>query len=101
GTIFPRSRWTMLFAAGLVFAALLVPVGTQTRTGLVCIAVLGILMMRSVKNRFLYAGVAAVALFAAIPFLPQSFTERMSTITNHQEDESASTRIAVWRWTLE
>lgn len=101
GTIFPRSRWTMLFAAGLVFAALLVPVGTQTRTGLVCIAVLAILMMRSVKNRFLYAGVAALALFAAIPFLPQSFTERMGTITNHQEDESASTRIAVWRWTLE
>jgi len=101
GTIFPRSRWTMLFAAGLVFAALLVPVGTQTRTGLVCIAVLGVLTMRSVKNRFVYAGLAGVALFAAIPFLPQSFTERMGTITNHQEDESASTRLAVWRWTLD
>ena len=101
GTIFPRSRWTMLFAAGLVFAALLVPVGTQTRTGIVCIAVLGILMMRSVKNRFVYAGVAGVVLFAALPFLPQSFTERMGTIANHQEDESASTRIAVWRWTLD
>ena len=101
GTIFPKSRWTILFAAGLIFAALLVPVGTQTRTGLVCIAVLGVLMLRSVKNRFLYAGLGAVALMAAIPFLPQSFTERMETISNPEGDESASTRLAVWQWTID
>ena len=35
----------------------------------------------------------------AIPFLPKSFTDRMSTIENHQADQSASTRIAVWKWT--
>ena len=38
---------------------------------------------------------------AAIPFLPQSFTERMGTITNYQGDESASTRVQVWKWTLD
>ena len=37
----------------------------------------------------------------AIPFLPQSFTDRMSTIQNYQADQSASTRIAVWEWTWE
>ena len=37
----------------------------------------------------------------AVPFLPQSFTERMDTIKDHKGDQSASTRIAVWQWTLE
>ncbi|MGB3797150.1 MAG: putative O-glycosylation ligase, exosortase A system-associated [Alteraurantiacibacter sp.] len=101
GTIFTERKLAMLFAAALVFAALLVPIGTQTRTGLVCIAVLGILMLRTARYRFAYAGVASVALLASLPFLPASYTERMTTITQYQADESASTRVAVWVWTLE
>lgn len=101
GTIY-KSNWKVwTFAAGLVFACLLIPVGTAARTGLVCIGFLGVLMMRSVQHRFLYGGLAALALVAAIPFLPQSFTERMGTITGYQSDESASTRVEVWKWTLD
>jgi len=37
----------------------------------------------------------------SIPFLPQTFVERMQTIENYEQDESASTRIAVWSWTWE
>jgi O-antigen ligase len=36
-----------------------------------------------------------------MPFLPKSYTDRMSTIENHQSDQSASTRVAVWKWTWE
>lgn len=101
GTIFTERRLAMVFAVALVFAALLVPVGTQTRTGLICIAALAVLVLRSVKYRFVYAGLAGLALLAALPFLPASYTERMSTITQYQADESASTRVAVWRWTID
>ncbi|WAT17000.1 putative O-glycosylation ligase, exosortase A system-associated [Aurantiacibacter sp. MUD11] len=101
GSIFTERRLAMLFAVALVFAALLVPIGTQTRTGLICIAVLGVLALRSIRYRFVYAGLAGVAMLVALPFLPASYTERMSTITEYQADESASTRVAVWRWTLD
>jgi probable O-glycosylation ligase (exosortase A-associated) len=101
GTIFPKSKWTLLFAAALSFACLLIPIGTQTRTGLVCIAVLGVLMLRTVKYRFLYMGAAALALAISVPFLPQSYQERIGTMKNTEGDESASTRLAVWGWTLE
>lgn len=101
GTIFPKSKWTLLFAAALVFACMLIPIGTSTRTGLICIGVLGVLMLRSVKRRFLYMGGAALALALAVPFLPASYTTRMATIDNAQGDESASTRLAVWKWTLD
>lgn len=99
GTIFPPEWRVTLFCTALCFACLLIPVGTQARTGLVCIAVLAILSLRAVKHRFLYIGGAALLAAAAIPFLPQSFTQRMETIENHQSDESASTRLAVWAWT--
>jgi probable O-glycosylation ligase (exosortase A-associated) len=101
GTVFPPDWRVKLFAAALIFACLLIPVGTAARTGLVCAGVLGVLMLRSVKHRFLYAGLAGVALLAAIPFLPQSYTERMETLGNTEGDQSASTRVQVWMWTLD
>lgn len=101
GTVFPPDWRVRLFAAGLIFAALLIPVGTEARTGLLCIGVLAVLLLRSVKRRFVYMALGGFAMLVAIPFLPQSFTERMSTIESHEGDESASTRVAVWRWTLD
>lgn len=100
-TLFPQRRLVLLFAAALTFAALLIPVGTQTRTGLLCIGLLGVLALRSVKRRFLYLGVAGAVAVAAVPFLPDSYMKRINTIGDHQSDQSASTRVAVWMWTLD
>jgi probable O-glycosylation ligase (exosortase A-associated) len=101
GTVYPKSKPVALFATALVFACLLIPIGTQTRTGLVCIALLGIMSLRNIKRRFLYIGAVGLLLLAAIPLLPDSYTKRMNTIENHQSDASASTRVAVWKWTLD
>src|SRR5690606_21473743 len=101
GTIFPRDWRVKMFGAALIFACLLIPVGTEARTGLVCIALLGLLMLRDVKRRFLYVAAAGTLGLAAIPFLPSSFAERMQTIESYRADQSASTRLAVWGWTLD
>ena len=101
GTVFPPDWRVRVFAGALIFSCLLIPVGTQARTGLLCIAVLGTLMLRSVRHRFLYMGFVGVALMVAVPFLPQSFTARMETIKDHQGDQSASTRLAIWKWTFD
>jgi probable O-glycosylation ligase (exosortase A-associated) len=99
GTIFPRDWRVRAFAGGLVFACLLIPVGTEARTGLICIGVVTFLLLRDVKRRFLYGGLIAVAGLAAIPFLPHSFSSRMETISGYQADSSAASRLAVWSWT--
>lgn len=101
GTIFAPSRWVTLFAVALTLACLLVTVGAQTRTGLLCVGLLGLLSLRNVKRRFVYLGSATLLALAALPFLPASYTERMKTIENHQADQSASTRVAVWSWTID
>ena len=101
GTIFPSDWRVKTFCAALIFACLLIPIGTEARTGLVCIAVLAVLMLRDVKRRILYLAGAGLLVLAAVPFLPQSFTSRMETIQGYQADQSANTRLAVWAWTLD
>ncbi|MEO8723661.1 MAG: putative O-glycosylation ligase, exosortase A system-associated [Sphingobium sp.] len=99
GTIFRPSRLVRIYALALCGACVLIPIGTETRTGLLCIMLLGGLMLWRSRHRIAF-GVAALALaLVAIPFLPSSFTSRMNTIENYQSDESASTRLAVWEWT--
>lgn len=101
GTVFPPDWRVSLFCFALCFACMLLPVGTQARTGLVCLIVLAILSLRAVRHRLLYMVGAGLLAAAAIPFLPQSYTARMETIRDHRADESASTRVAVWAWTWE
>ena len=101
GSIFPPDWRVRVFAYALIFACLLIPVGTEARTGLLCIAVLGALTLRYVKRRLTFIVAGAVLGLVALPFLPQSYYERMETIGSPEGDESASTRIAVWRWTIE
>ncbi len=101
GTIFAPEWRVKVFGLALTFACLLIPVGTQARTGLICIALLGVLTLRNVKRRFLYIAVVSALALVAVPFLPDSYTKRMGTIENHDSDESASTRMAVWAWTLD
>jgi probable O-glycosylation ligase (exosortase A-associated) len=101
GTVFAPDWKVKCFCAALIFACLLIPVGTSTRTGLLCIGLLGVLMLRNVKRRLLYLGLVGALGVMAVPFLPTAFTERMGTIKSYQGDDSASTRVAVWKWTID
>ncbi len=101
GTIY-RPHWAVTaFAIALIFACLMVPIGTEARTGLLCIAALAVLLLRYTRRRLLFIVGAGVLGLAALPFLPQSYYDRMATIAAPGGDESASTRMAVWEWTLE
>ena len=101
GTVFAPDWRVKLFGYALIFACLLVPVGTEARTGLVCIGVLAVLLLRDSRRRLAFIGAAALVATVSLPFLPTSFYDRMSTLTAPSRDESASTRVAVWKWTLD
>ncbi len=101
GTVFPPDWRVRTFCYALVFSCLLIPIGTSARTGLLCIALLGVLALRDVKRRLTYLALAGAAAAMALPFLPSAFTQRMETIGTYKADASASTRIAVWQWTLD
>lgn len=101
GTIF-RPDWRVrAYAAALAFACLLIPIGTETRTGLLCIVLLAALILWHSRRRLSWGISVAVLMLVAVPFLPASFTDRMATIRDYRGDQSASTRVEVWKWTLD
>ncbi|WP_340314085.1 putative O-glycosylation ligase, exosortase A system-associated [Rhizorhabdus argentea] len=95
-TIFSKLYWY-----AFAFACLLIPIGTQTRTGLLCIVLMAVLELRAARRRMTYLGIMAAIVIAGIPFLPKSYTQRMDTIQGYHADASASTRLAVWKWTID
>ena len=99
GTIFKPDWRVKGYGLALIFACLLIPVGTSTRTGLLCIVLLAVLSIRVVEKKARYVAMLVLLGVCAVPFLPSAFTDRMSTIQSYQADESASTRLAVWQWT--
>ncbi|ATE64815.1 putative O-glycosylation ligase, exosortase A system-associated [Rhizorhabdus dicambivorans] len=99
-TLVPPSIFARVYWYALAFACLLIPIGTQTRTGLLCIVLMALLELRAAKRRMLYLGIMVGIVAAGVPFLPKSYTERMDTIQGYQADASASTRLAVWKWTI-
>ena len=101
GTIFPPDWKVKAFCYALVFACLLMPVGTAARTGLLCVGLLFVLLLRDAKRRFAYLGIIAALGLASVPLLPPAFLARMQTIAGYKSDSSASTRVAVWHWTLD
>ena len=101
GTII-KPHWTVtVFAVALCFACLMIPIGTEARTGLLCIAALGVFLLRYTEKRLMFIAAAPVLALMALPFLPQSYYDRMATIAQPGGDESASTRMQVWAWTLD
>ncbi|MEG3147463.1 putative O-glycosylation ligase, exosortase A system-associated [Sphingomonas sp. RT2P30] len=101
GTIVKPDWKVKGFCAALIFACMLIPVGTSTRTGLLCIVLVAVLLLRETKRKILYLCMLGAIGLAAVPLLPSAFTDRMSTIKTYKADQSASTRLAVWKWTWE
>ena len=101
--ILPRIRPVWLMYIGLAVAGISASLGTFERTGLVAVVVLGVGLWLQARRKLLYgvAGTAAVAALAAVLFHPGSdWADRMSTITQYNQESSSLGRILVWEWTL-
>ncbi|MCA3255592.1 MAG: putative O-glycosylation ligase, exosortase A system-associated [Alphaproteobacteria bacterium] len=99
-SLFPPSLITRGILFFIIACAILTVIGTEARTGLVCLAIVAFTEWLRSKRKMLWVGAAAIAALSAVPFLPSTFTSRMGTIKTYNEDQSASTRLAMWEWTL-
>ena len=75
--------------------------GTYARTGLVGLVVLIAYSFTQSKKKMRYVLIIPLIAILSLPFIPEQWTDRMSTITNASEEGSALGRIVVWRWTLD
>jgi putative inorganic carbon (HCO3(-)) transporter len=90
-------RWLKLtLRAAFVLTILAVPF-TYSRGGVLgLVVVLTVLFVRA-RRRFLLIPVVALGLVGFMLFAPEHWVERMQTMEDYQEDESANLRFMSWR----
>ena len=86
-------RWAMTVAMLLLAAAAL---GTQSRGALLAISAMTVVLWLRGKNRIMSGALIGLTALSLLSFMPDTWTERMSTIETYQEDESAQGRLAAW-----
>jgi probable O-glycosylation ligase (exosortase A-associated) len=86
---------------GVGASGILTIIGTQARTGLLSLGVFFWNAILLSKNKIRNILLILVVIIVAIPFAPDSWFERMSTINNTKKESSAHGRVVVWRWTVD
>lgn len=89
----PWAKWGLYGAAGL---SLLAVIFSYSRGALVALVALGLGLLLTSAKRLQYAFFLAAFLLIVLPFVPQKWDERMSTIKTFEEDRSAMGRINAW-----
>ena len=83
----------LLVAMILCFFAI---VGSYSRGGFVALGVMTIIAVLRAKRKWLYPMVAGIVVFYAYQFMPQSYSDRISTIQDAQDDGSFQGRLDAW-----
>ncbi len=97
----PMPRLRRAGGIGLAVMYLVTSVGTFARTGLVGMAVLGVLMFLESRRKLITIAALIPVVVGLAFYAPKSWTARMDTIAHYQHNSSAMVRIEVWKWTLE
>lgn len=92
-----KLKW---LAYGTIALFIIAIVGSYARTGLVCLAVLGVIIVLRSRHKIILPVVMLAVGLVALPLMPKDWSKRMGTIENSEQESSASMRIGVWKWTL-
>ncbi|MFK7974483.1 MAG: putative O-glycosylation ligase, exosortase A system-associated, partial [Halioglobus sp.] len=97
---FPPHRYVKLVMPYCVFFSLVAVVGSQSRGALLAILAVGGFYWLKSKTKVLTGAVFVVLALFGYAFMPQSWHDRMSTISEYQEDSSAMERLRAWEYSI-
>ena len=86
---------------GLAFASVMVMIGTEARTGLIALAALVAMALVYSKSKAMVIATVVVLPLVVYPFTSDAWFDRMNTMSDTRQEESALGRIVVWRWTID
>lgn len=72
-------------------------VGTYSRGALIALAAVTLFLWWNSKNKIITGIMLAIGLTLAIGFMPSQWVDRMTTISHYKKDDSAESRLTVWR----
>lgn len=98
--IVPWPRIRKLGTLGLAIIFLMASIGTFARTGLLGLAILGLVLLVRSKRKVTFTIIALVVGGILLSVTSDQWLARMETLRNVEGEGSAYTRILVWKWTL-
>lgn len=93
-----RGAWPRHGMTVVMVLCLAAALGTHSRGALIALAVVSLWFWWRSKSRLLGGVLMAIVGISLLAFMPDVWTERMSSITEYQQDRSAMGRISAW-WT--
>jgi probable O-glycosylation ligase (exosortase A-associated) len=99
--IIPCPRLTRCLLLGMIPISVFAVIATAARTGLIASVTLIALYIFRVKHKLLYFVLVTLLVLSIILIAPESWQNRMSTISEYQTEGSALGRTTVWHWTID
>ena len=82
---------------GAVVLTIIATLGTQSRGALLGLGAMGFIFWLKSRHKWQIALLIVFAVIVLVPFMPESWVERMSTIRDYEQDRSALGRINAWQ----
>lgn len=92
-----KRRWERMAMVGACVLTGIASLATYSRGALLGLATVSLLLAVKQRGRWLAVPLLAVGIAVSVAVLPDTWTQRMETIADYQEDSSAMGRINAWR----
>ncbi len=89
-------NWIKIGLASTMVLSGVAAIGSQSRGGLVALVAMGLFLWIKSRNKIFTGFYMAVAVVIMASVMPQEWYDRMNTIRDYQQDESALGRINAW-----
>ena len=100
GQLLPRSKALRLAYWMICILAVATAIGTYERSALIGLVILALNMWVRSKRKATLGAVLVLGAFLVVYTTSSAWNARVETIGNFQQENSALTRLLVWRWTL-
>ncbi|MCP4842018.1 MAG: putative O-glycosylation ligase, exosortase A system-associated [Halieaceae bacterium] len=97
---FPPQAWVKKIMPLCIFFSIASVLGSQSRGALIAIAAVGVFYWWKSRTKIVTGFLIIIMAFLGYQFMPQSWHERMATISEYEEDSSAMERITAWKFTI-
>lgn len=97
---FAEKAWVKMGLTGATLLSVISVMGSHSRGALVAILAVGGYFWVQSRAKLISALAVVLLLGASMAIMPDTWFERMETIRNYQEDPSAMSRIAAWKFSI-
>jgi probable O-glycosylation ligase (exosortase A-associated) len=91
-------RWVLIVCMGLILASV---IGTQSRGAFLGVSAMLLFMLIKSRQKLVAGLIGLFFVGLVVGFAPDSWTERMQTIEEYEEDGSAMSRLESWGFNLD